>query len=145
MLWGDSLLMGSNQGKQPHHADRGGKVWSRDEKRENRKTMRSNRNEDAITDSVESNLTKTPEEVGYEMEQSWLDEGWEYFQPVDMDTRLKRARNRRRRLRKFCQGKDGLEHTFDLVRTFGPWFGMSQLQEFRCTRCGKTKTKWKDD
>ena len=119
--------MGSNQGKQPHFSDKGGRASSRDERRWNRKLMRSNRDKAAKIDSAESN------EIDKGLEQA-LQNGW-----LEPNTLRKRAS------RKWCRRKQGVEHTFEKVREFGPWMGLRMLVEFRCSVCGKTKTTWKDE
>lgn len=99
--------MGSNQGKQPHHADRGGNVWSRDEKRENRREMRGSRDREAIADSLDSNA----------------------------DTPQGRS-SRKRKTGRWCRGKEGREHDPVFQREWG-LFGLRPIREYRCSKCGQ--------
>jgi hypothetical protein len=129
--------MGSNQGKQPHHADRGGKVWSRDEKRENRKVMRAARNRDAIEDSIEGNSFDREDELLDRELDTWCDHeldenGW---CPCDDLPRRRPPAKRRRGSSAWCRRKKGRPHDFVFLEKSGlGWFS-----RYRCTVCGKLK------
>lgn len=139
-----NAVMGSNQGKQPHHADRGGKVWSRDEKRENRKVMRGSRDRYSIEDSIDSN---EPEVCTCESSMSgaswsadcpthgrhtgakygWLNEPYDLPRPT--------PKKRRKDTRRWCRGKVGQEHDPQKVREHN-LFHWRLLVEYHCSRCG---------
>ena len=121
--------MGSNQGKRPHHADRGGKVWSRDERRWNRKQMRDQAARADIEDSLASN--EHPDDDDLMLCDHELDEnGW-----CPCDDELRRPKVRRKKAsKKWCRRKEGREHKMVFVRSLG--FRWYPMHEYRCSECG---------
>jgi hypothetical protein len=105
-----------------------------------RRSKRASRNNDAISESLESNRVREVGEEGYVSDLQPLDVD---VVPANPDRSMKNRRRRRAKLKKFCQRKEGQEHQLNLVREFGPYGSLGILQEFRCSRCGKYSSQWK--
>ena len=116
-------------------------MWSRDERRENRKVMRAARDRDAIADSIEGNSSDREGELLERELDTWCDHeldenGW---CPCD-DVPRHRPAKRRRASARWCRRKVGREHVFTLLETRKyRWSPTVHV----CSVCGKKKYEWR--
>lgn len=100
-------------------------MWSRDERRENRKVMRDQAQRADIQDSVSSNHVDRQYESAVENSSEYPSLG--------------RRKYRKPSSTKWCRRKEGREHTFVLLETRKyRWSPIVHV----CSVCGKKKYDW---